>query len=150
MTKVRAVRLFALLGAATFTVAYCGFVLAGLNGGRWGLEELWKTVVFARVEVVLAWAFFASCGAGAYFARDKIGDRLFIVAVALVGLPFCWAAGLRFLYYDQPRGIFPGFEDELWRWLVNHIYAEFSFGMMIGFLGLAAATMAHAKQAVTR
>lgn len=142
MTKARLVRLLALFGAAASAVGYVGFVLAGLNGGGAGLDDLWKTAVFARAHIILAWMIFFACGAVAYVLRSKISDKLLIVAAALVGLPAGWAASLRFLYYDQPRGIWPGFEDETWRWIVNHIYAEFSFGLMIGSLGLAAVTVA--------
>jgi hypothetical protein len=146
VTKTRAVRFVALFGAAICAVAYCAFVLAGLNGGGPDVQDLWEIAIFARAHVILAWAGFAACGACGFLLRDRIADRLIIVGLVLGGLPVCWAAGLRFLYYDQPRGIFPGFEDETWRWLVNHIYAEFSIGIMIGFLGLAAITLASKRR----
>jgi len=84
---------------------------------------------------------FAALGAAAYVFREKVGQRLLIAAVILLGLPVAWAAGLRFLYYGRPDGWWPGFDNEIWRWMINHVYAEFSLGLMIGFLGLVAVTL---------
>lgn len=141
MTKAHLVRLVALFGAVACAAGYVGFVLAGLNGGGARVPDLWRTVVFARPHVVLAWAIFVSCGAAAYVYRGKFGNRPIMLAVALVGLPGLWATGLRFLYYNQPSGWWPSFEDETWRWIVNHIYAEFCVSLMVGFLGAATATI---------
>lgn len=141
MTKAHSIRLFASLGAAASAAAYVGFVMVGLNEGGARVVDLWETVVFARSHVILAWTIFVAFGVAAYVFREKIGNRLLIMAAVLLGAPVAWAAGLRFLYYNQPDGWWPSFDNEIWRWLINHIYAEFSLGLMIGFLGLAAVTL---------
>ncbi|MEJ6790930.1 hypothetical protein BrevBR_15410 [Brevundimonas sp. BR2-1] len=126
----------------TSVVAYLFFVLAGLNGDAWWhANKLWATVVLARAHVLAAWAVFVVFGAAAFVFRRRLGNRLFVVGAGLLGLPVCWALSLRFFYYSQPGGWWPGFGDDVWRWVVNHVYAEFAVGLMIGFLGLAAVTL---------
>lgn len=141
MTKAHSIRLFALIGAAASGAAYVGFVMVGLNEGGAQVVDLWETLIFASPHVILAWTMFAALGTAAYVFREKVGQRLLIAAVVLLGLPVAWAAGLRFLYYSQPGGWWPGFDNEIWRWMINHVYAEFSLGLMIGFLGLVAVTL---------
>lgn len=134
------------MGAMASAIAYLVFVLAGLNGSPWWRAgNLFGIIVFAPAHVLAAWAIFLACGVLAFAFRRRVEQRLFVVAVGLVGLPTCWAFGLRYFYYDHAVEQWPGFDSESWRWLVSHIYAEYSFGFLIGFLGLAAATLRSAK-----
>lgn len=142
MTKARAVRSVALFGAACFAVAYCGFVLAGLNGGRASLSDLWTTVAVAPAHVLLAWALFAASGAATFICRGRLAHRLIAIGIILVGLPTFWAFGLWLFYLYDTQGWWPGFGNEVWRWQVNHVYAEFALAVVIGFLGVIGATLA--------
>lgn len=141
MAKAKTIRTVALVGAATSAVAYLFFVLVGLNGDAWWhANKLWATAVLAPAHVQVAWAIFAAFGAVSFVCRRSLGHRLLPVAVGLLGLPVCWALGLRFFHYNR-GGWWPGFGDDVWRWTVNNAYAEFAVGLMIGFLGLAAVTL---------
>ena len=137
MRKAQLVRLVGIGGAAISAIAYVTFVLVGLNGGGARFELLWKTVVFAPPHVIVAWVIFGACGGTAYVFRQELGYRSILVGGALVGLPAVWVVGL-FSYYAESVPEWPGFNGEVWRWTVNLAYAEFAFGFLIGFLGLAA------------
>ena len=142
MMKARAVRSVAWSGAAFFALAYCGFVLAGLNGGGASLSDLWTTVAVAPAHVGLAWLLFAASGLAAFILRDRLAHRLIAIGIVLVGLPTCWAIGVWLFYINETHGWWPGFDNEVWRWQVNHVYAEFAAALVIGFLGMAGATLA--------
>lgn len=142
MTKARVVRSFASFGAAFFAFAYCGFVLAGLNGGGASLADLWTTLAVAPAHVFLGWTLFAALGLLAFIFRGRLVHRLVATGTILVGLPTFWAFGTWLFYINETQGWWPGFDDEVWRWQVNHVYAEFSAGLVIGFLGVIATTLA--------
>ncbi|WP_428152448.1 hypothetical protein [Brevundimonas sp.] len=142
MTKARVVRSFASFGAAFFAFAYCGFVLAGLNGGGAGLVDLWTTLAVAPAHVFLGWTLFAALGLLALIFRGRLVHRLVATGTILVGLPTFWAFVTWLFYVNESQGWWPGFDDEVWRWQVNHVYAEFSAGLVVGFLGVIATTLA--------
>lgn len=142
MGNIRLVRLVAFGGSVVSAGAYLTFAFLNMNGDRWWhANKLWATVWIAPLHVLSAWTLFAVCGGVAYVRRRSLARRPFTVAAVLVGLPIFWAVGLRFAYYNQSGFFWPGFENEEWRWMVSHLYAEFAFGILVGFVGLASFTM---------
>lgn len=125
-------------GAIASAMAYVGFVWAGLNGDAWWhANKLWATAALAPAHVLIAWMTFAALGAIAFILRGRLATKPLAVSAILVGTPLLWVIGLSFVYHSQSPRWWPGFDSRLWRWLVSDNYAEFSFGLMIGFLGLA-------------
>lgn len=149
MTKRHSIRCVAFVGLAAVAVAYVGVLMAGLNDGGPRLDDLWRVLLQAPGHTVAAWAGFAAFGILAFAFRRRLSDHLLMAAAALVGVPLLWAVTLRYVYYDRPRGIWPGFQDETWRWLVTDVYAEFAFGILIGVLGVIASTADPGKRGDT-
>jgi hypothetical protein len=142
MADVLLIRLVAVCGSFLSAVAYVAFAAVNTNGDRWWhANKFWAIIGLAPLHVLSAWTLFAMCGGAAYLFRHKLAHRPLLVTAVLIGFPTVWAVALRFLYYAEAGSWWPSFTDQEWRWLVSHIYAEFAFGLLVGFVGLAAFAM---------
>lgn len=139
MTKLRAIRVMAVLGLLTSATAYVMFVQLHLNGDDWWQKnKLWATVVMAEPPERMAWVSFFLFGLAAFALRSRLGKTPIIASAVLVVAPVVWIVFQLSEIASETRG------DWMWgnwRWFMAQVYAEFAVGLCLGFGSVLALTV---------